>query len=607
LAITFETLLALETVWIFGFFALMYFYLGKDRGKDQKTSISPKLVPVFLLFALGAAYLLTPQVNQYRLAFFLGESLVLSAATLLVFVSDNPKTAATAIVLVVAVNILNGLMTKLVLGGVVWGEDERAYMLNALQIGATGRYNSIIPTGNPYYQIPTIPQLLYTLSAITSLPLGATLTIVSSLFTALFQAIVYLISRYVTRNLRVVFAIQLFTLFVPRLVLVQTVIPETFSLILAALSILLFAKIISHDSSSPIRDLVVAMGLYGAVVVTHPSGVVLVLTFLILTAVVYSQKLSISRAGYRLEVSSNPRGYSLSRVLLVITVVVAAAYWFSIPSVAHIMVTEVKTFATAFTTSLSRAKPVGVSYTPLYTQSGLQYTLTWALPVAVSAAYYLVRVVRRGTESWSRQDLLGLVCFIGGALLIVGSLFFLIGVPASNSDRYVGSPGYVLMLVSLVAPTTYLFSKRGSRILLVAFLVILLTMIAVGPSVPDISPDSHAAIFEPPTASSIQFYGSSLSAFPPGSTVASEKNFQFPTTLQALNEFSGVAGYSTSYKVTRDLLGGISAGTINIGSYPNIFFVVDSSYLPGFLHNGGSLSDIYLSSGNYLVAEAPNT
>jgi hypothetical protein len=605
LAISFEELLALETVWITLVFALLYYLGGRaERKGEAYTGFSLNLVPAFLLFTLGAAYLLTPQVAASRLFFFLGESLIISAATLLVFRSDNPRTATTAILLVVGVNVLNGLMTKLVLGGVVWGLDERGFLLNALQIGSTGSYNSIV---SGFYQVPTIPQLLYTLSSITSLSLGVTLMVVSSVFIVLFQSIVYLITRYLTRDLRVAFVIQVFTLFVPRLDLVQSVIPETYSLILAALSILLIAKVVSHDSLSPIRDFVVAMVLYGAVVVTHPSGAILVLTFMILTAVVYSQRLSISRAGYRLEVSSAPSGYSLSVVLLAMTAVIAAAYWISIPGVEQVITKQLSGFLAAFSTVTSRAKPVGVSYTPLYTESGLQYTLPWAFPVAISAAYYLVMVIRRRSESWSRRDLIGAICFIGGALLIVGSLFLLIGSPTSNADRYLGSPGYLLVLVSLVAPVTFLFSRRGPKILVVAFLVLLLTMIAVGPSVPDISPDSHAAIFEPPTTSSVQFYGSTLAAYPPLSTVASEKNFQPPITLQALHEADGIVLYSVSYKNTRDLLGGISAGTIDIKSFPNVYFIVDSSYLPGFLHNGGSLSDIYMSSGNYFVAGAPTT
>jgi hypothetical protein len=602
LAISFEELLTLETVWITLAFALLYYLGSRAEGKGEAiTGISLKFVPLFLLFALGAAYLLTPHVASSRLIFFLGESLVLSAATLLVFRSDNPRTATTAILLVVGVNVLNGLMTKLVLGGVAWDLDERGYLLNALQIGATGSYNSAVRL---YYQIPSIAELLYMLSSVTSLPLSVTLTMVSSVFIVLFQAMVYLVTRYITRDLRVAFVVQLFTLFVPRIDLVQSVIPETYSLVLATLSVFLIMKIISHDSPSPLRDFVVAMLLYGGVVITHPSGALLVLTFAILTVIVYSQSLSISRVGYRVEVSSARKRYPLSRILLVITLVVAVAYWLSIPQVTSALTTNLASFVTAFSTAVSRAKPVGTSYVPLYTESGLQYTLPWGIPVAISAAYYMFRVIRRKSESWSMRDLIGAVCFIGGALLIVGSLFILIGTPSSNADRYLGSPGYILLLFSLVAPISRAFSAKGSRVLLVAILVLLLSMIAIGPSVPDISPDSHSAIFEPPTSSSIQFFGSSLSAYPPGSTVASEKNFQPPNTLQTIQESSNVLSFSASYKVTRDLLGGISAGTVDIGSYPKIYFVVTSTYLPGFLQNAENMSNVYLSSGNYFVAGA---
>jgi hypothetical protein len=603
LAISFEGLLVLETIIIMGVFALLYFRgRAKEGNKGSTTNISPRLVPVLLLFALGAAYLLTPQVATSRLIFFLGESLVLSATTLLVFRSDNPKSATTAILLVIGINILNGLMTKMVLGGVVWQQDERGYLLNALQIGSTGSYNSIL---SGYFQVPAVPELLYMLSSITSLPLGVTLTIVSSIFMMLFQATVFLATGYVTRNLKVAFMIQVFILFVPRLTLVQTVIPETYSLILAALSIFIIMKVVSKDSLSPTRDFVVAMLLYGGAVLGHPSGAVLVLTFMVLTVLVYSQKLTISRVGYRLEVSSASKGYPLSRILLLITTVAAAAYWISIPQVTGELTANLSTFLTAFSVTVSRAKPTGVSYTPLYTESGLQYTLPWGLPVALSAAYYISKAIRKKSEDWSQRDLMGAVCFVGGALLIVGSLVFLIGTPSSGADRYLGSPGYILVLFSLAAPFTSLFADRQSKLLPIAFLVLLLTMIAVGPSVPDITPDSHAAIFEPPTMSSIQFYSSALSAFPPNSVVAAEKNFVPPITMSALTESNLTIEYSSSYKNTRDLLGAIAAGTDSVNLHPGTLFVVDDSLLPGFLRNSANTSNIYMSSVDFVVVGSP--
>jgi hypothetical protein len=592
----------LETIVITGFFGFFFFNGRQKDGGSNQGLITAKTTPVFLLFALGSAYLLTPQVDLSRWFFFLGESLVLSAATLFAFTSDNPRTVNALIGLVVVVNILNGLASKLALGGIVWGEDERPNLVGALQIGATGSYNSLV---GGFYQVPVISQLIYTFSSLTSLSPGASLTVLSSLFMALFQGIVYLVTRYLTRDLRVIFAIQVITIFVPRLDLVQTVIPEPYSLILGALSLFLILKVINQETLSPIRDFLLALALYAGVVVSHPSGAVLVLTFSALAVIVYSQRIVITRAGYRLDAVLKSKGYSSPKLVLMVTAVLALAYWVSIPQVEHVLTGQLNVLVSALFTATKGAKPSGVSYTPLYTQSGLQYTLPWAIPVSISAAYYLVRIARRGKESWSARDLMGLVCFMGGALLVVGSFVLLIGSPTSNADRYLGSPGYILLLFSLVAPLAFVSSK-GHKAPLLALLVLLILVIAIGPSIPDIAPDAHGTIFEPPTLSSIQFYGSSLPAYPSGAVIASEKNFQPPATLQAQQESGGIVPYSTSYKPTRDLLGGISEGTSSIASHPNVYFVVDSTYLPGFLLNGGNVSDIYLSSGTYFIAGVPS-
>jgi hypothetical protein len=602
LALSFETLLVLETLAITGIFALFYFQDELGERGNKRGVVRKGTVPAFLLFALGSAYLLTPQVDLSRWVFFLGESLVLSSATLFAFISDNPRTVKILIGLVVAVNILNGLASKLALGGVVWGEDERPNLVGALQIGASGNYNSLV---GGFYQVPVISQLIYTLSAFTSLSPSVSLTVLSSLFIALFQGVVYLVTRYFTRDLRVIFAIQVIAIFVPRLDLVQTVIPEPYSLILGALSLFLILKVINHDTLSPIRDFLLAMVLYVGVIISHPSGAVLVLTFAILAVFIYSQRIAITRAGYRLDAELTSKSYSSPRLVLMVAAVLAFAYWVSIPQVEHVLTGQLNVLVSALSAATSGARPTGVSYTPLYTQSGLQYTLPWAIPVSVSAAYYLVRVARRGKGSWSTSDLMGFVCFLGGALLVVGSFVLLIGSPTSNADRYLGSPGYILLLFSLVAPLAFVSSK-GRKAPLLALLVLLILVIAIGPSIPDIAPDAHGTIFEPPTISSIQFYGSSLPSYPSGAVIASEKNFQPPATLQAQQESGGTLPYSISYKPTRDLLGGISAGTSSILSHPNVYFVVDSTYLPGFLLNSGNVSDIYLSSGTYFITGVPS-
>jgi hypothetical protein len=598
MAISFAMLLVVETLGMTG--ALTLLLIRGSRGKEQEGQVRPilnlRFAPVLAAFVLAVAYFSTPEVGQARFLFFMAESLVLSAASILVFTSSDPRIGRAAIILVISVNVLNGLATKLVLGGIVWGEDERAYMMNALQIGMSGRFTSV---QSGFYQVPSIPQLLYTLSSLTSLPLDVTLTIVSSVFMILFQGVIYLFSSYLTRDFRVVFAIQVVTIFVPRLVLMQQVIPEALSLILSALVLYFLARIILGDSSSQRRDFAVAMLLYAAVVLTHPSGTIAPLTLLLLFSIVYSQRIAISSVGHRLGISSTASGGSLPKILLILTGVAAAAYWVSIPQVKTVIVGQLSSFLSALG---SRGPPSALaSYVPLYTSSGLQYTIAWAVPVVLSSAYYLARIVSGRNESRSKQESLGLLCFAGGIVLAVGSFLILASSPASGADRYLGSPAYLLIVLSLAPPITLLLSRAGTKILVAMFLILLVAMIAVGPSIPDISPDSHATIFEPPTSSSIQFFSSSLPLFPTNATIAAEKDFVAPVSSQALLEEQKISPLYALYKPTRDLLGGLAQGTINISSYEKVFFIVDTALLPGFLPQVRNSSNIYLSSGRFVL------
>ncbi len=598
--ISFSQLLVLETVGITAVLFLLFYHT--DRPKKPVSQNSGKIPPiyaiVFLALALASAYLLSPLAGEARSLYFLEESLVLGICTAAVATTDDPRVARAAIVIVIGFNVLNGLVTKLALGGTVWGEDERGYMMNSLQIGASMGYGTI---QSGFYQVPVVSQLLYSVSSVTSLPLDVTMTILSSIFMVLFQGVLYLFTRYFTKDLRVAFMIQVIGIFIPRLDLMQIVIPEPLSLILGGASMYLFSRIVLLDTKSPIRDFVLAMTLYLTGVLTHPSGAIAVLTLAIFTTIAYAQRISISRAGYRLEIVSSPRGFSISRILMVITAIVTAAYWISVPQVLNVVASQLAVFIHSFTTVAAGAKQAGVSYTPLYTQSGLQYTIPWAIPVAVGSAYYLLQAIRR-RRPWSKVELLGGICYVSGTLLVVGSFVLLAGAATSNADRYLGSPGYLLLLLSLAPALGYAFGP-GRRALLACLLLLVLVTVAIGPSIPDISPDSHASVFEPPSSSTVLFYGSTLQAYPNGAILAAEKNFQPPVNLVSLNELKLTAPYSASYKDTRNLLGGINAGTTTLASVPRAFLVIDSTYLPGFLAEAGNSSNILMSSGQYFVVQ----
>jgi hypothetical protein len=92
-----------------------------------------------------------------------------------------------------------------------------------------------------------------------------------------------------------------------------------------------------------------------------------------------------------------------------------------------------------------------------------------------------------------------------------------------------------------------------------------------------------------------------LSLYPTNATIVTEKNFVAPVSSQALLEEQNVSPLYALYKPTRDLLGGLAQGTISMSSYEKVFFTVDTVLLPGFLPQVGSSSDIYLSSGRFVL------
>ena len=599
--ISFEDLLILEAVSITAVLAVLFSAGFRPNGGREAPAplLSPKLVPLLFAFVLVVAYLSIPVVGPTEYVFFLVESAVLATAALWVFTRGDPRTTRIAIVLVICTSIANGLATKFALGGTVWGEDERAYMLYALQIGTSGSFS---PAQIGFYQIPVIPQLLYTLSSITSLPLGASLTVISSLFIAVFQATIYLLSSHFTRDMRVAFTIQVMTIFIPRLVIISTVIPEMISLVLAAVGIYLLMRIILLDAVSPRRDFALSMLLYLVVVISHPSGAIAVLAVVTVFTVAYLLRVSVSNAGFRLDILTTSQG--LLRILLVLVATIATVYWTSLPLVEDTLASG---FRSIFGRVLSFAvAPSKILYTPLYTQSGLQYTVTWSAPIAIASAYYLAKVFSSRREHWSKRDSVGVLFYVAGFLLVAGSFVILAFASTSGSDRYLGTPGYLLMVVSLVPPLSTVFSVGANKLLVATFLILLIGMIAVGPSLPDISPNSHAAIFEPPTSSSVQFYSSTLALYPFNSTIAAEKNFAPSISQTALSEIQSLLThqYSTTYKTTRDLLGEIAAGVNSTAKFPGVFFVVDNSLLPGFLQSTESNSDIYFSSSEYALIGA---
>lgn len=598
MAISFEILLIVE---VLGITTVLLWLFGRALKSSTRVpgfgpALSQKLAPLLVVLVLVAAYYMTPDVGQARYLYFLTESIVLAVATVLVLSGKSARRAQYAIILVICITILNGLMTKAFLGGVIWGLDERGYMLDVLRVGSTGHF---FLGDNPYYQVPEVPQVLYTLSAITSMPLDVVVTTISSVFMLIFQAAVYLISTHMTRDLRAVFVVELITIFTPRLVLTQVVQPEALSLVFAISMLYLIARIILGDSLSPRRDFAIAMLLFVAIVLTHPSGVIVVMTLMALLTVGYALRVPIRNAGFKLGFLRAPARYPIARVLLILLATTAAAYWISLPGTGKsVLVNQLSQF---FSALVPRGPPNAfTSYVPLYTSSGLQYTLLWALPLALSSGYYLRKLASREHEEWSKQESLGLLCYVGGALLVLGSYAILATSSTSTADRYLGSPGYLLIVLSLTLPVSVVLlnSRRG---LVLALLVLLVGVTAIGPSLPDISPDAHSAIFEPFTASSIQFYATSLKMYSANSTTVIEKDFGDPISLQTLLEAQNTNPISASYKVTRDILGELAQGTANISDFKTAFFTVDTSLLPGFLPQVGNASDIYLSSGRFII------
>jgi len=497
---------------------------------------------------------------------------------------EDKKWATRGLMIIIILTSAHNILTRLFLGGVVWGVDEWWNMSNALRIEYLGL---ISPAETGYYIIPVVSQVLSFTSTITSLPMMAVSALLSVLFSAVFLLSIYIVSVVLTGNRRIGLILTLVASYTPRLVL--NVQPLYMSIVLASVMLILFVKNLQKASLPKRMFFITSLVLWPAIVFSHPSGVLFFLFFLGLTFF-FNYKLQDF-----LRIKSTRNHSARPRDMFFLFSSSAIAYWIFPDQILRLLQTQISNILRSLQLNVSLQESY---YQPLYSQIGVQFAVLWAIPLALAVGYYSNMLFFRRYALRSAANSLGLGCFVGGTLLLMISFLAIVNSSSLNTDRYLGTPAYFLLIISLVPAIGLALSR--SRITSGILLTTLVISISIGTTLPDISPDLHRSVFEPPTRRSIEWSEMVFELLPDEAVIAKTKNFREPLSYRSYEEQSFLR-FDPSYKIVRATLNEIESNEQKISDFPDVLFVIDSSSRPLFLKQVEERVNILVDGGEYLI------
>jgi len=243
-------------------------------------------------------------------------------------------------------------------------------------------------------------------------------------------------------------------------------------------------------------------------------------------------------------------------------------------------------------------------YIPLYTLVGNQYAYLWALIPSLAVAYYLPLLIVRRSRLRTPTSMLGFSLFLSGSILLIIAFYSTLTAETMGMDRYLGSPGYLFLALSLVPAMMMLTSVVGSKkfvsFSLLALLII--PMVAIGSNAPDRAVDVHKAVFEPYETRAYSA-GKAMLLLPQGTTVIRSKEITVPDELKLEEKDLDLKTIYVSYKPTRNLLLSLESGESSLTDYQNITFILNGIHYPGIKKQSENEAIIVFDDGKYFMAK----
>jgi hypothetical protein len=496
LSFSFQELLIIFSVTIL-FVTLTLFYVSRKRLDEDKTRKASVLLQSSLfqktLYGLHVVFLaifliitgysvwsgLRPQ-NYYfvLIALFVTSTFLLLTGQTKKKSSLNHVVLGTVIILALAQCLLPSIENRYIL----FGADQWTYLTSANAINHQGSFFGVAPTGG-YYTIP----LLSILNAAVSLLIGSISSVTGSVslsFTILLAVMslimvlsIYLAIVKITKSeLASLVAVFVF-LSTPRLAMVQEI-PSILSLALGALLVLLTVEYLSFARRSTLVYLLVVAF---STLVFHTAGIIITILFCAGLFAVYL--IGLGRPGY-----IKTRRI---RTLLAALCLMSLTYWTFTGNLLSFLLNPLRNLVKIVVSSPTVSSS---SYTAPYSGQGFEiFSYAWALPVGISAAYFLLvgyKYFKNGKHSFAKKNSSHILPFVAatcGLILLLISFVFVVNSGGGATERWLDVPAYFLLLIPAAFACAQLI-KSSQPIVCLCIVFLLSAGLFVGSAAPDWAP-----------------------------------------------------------------------------------------------------------------------
>lgn len=500
------------------------------------------LISAFIVVSAYSVWLTARPV-----AFYVVEAAIMLSSFALIRAGGGARARNAILLTMMILSTANSVIPLLENRLLLFGPDQSGDWLASVSITRDGNLLNAAAISGGYYSF--IPSLATTI-ATTSLASGSTVVFSYMLVTAvvglLLGLTIYSLVLRVSGSLLASVAGVFVLMSTPRLADVD-MIPQVASLVLGAAALLLIVPTRRGRAS-----LVLVPIISFAILTLHPEGMVVLLLLAGGLLAWWATGLA-NPSEHRPQVSG--------RLFLTIGVL-AGTYWTLNGTVLLAVVGPLRSlYRTLMEAGLSRAS----TYSPQYYGSSAAFALAWALPVALSAGYVLVFLVRRFRKNQNTGDLdlaSSIMAFSGLALTLLAFATVLAN-PGAAIERYLDSAGYLLMLVPSALVMGFFMSSRR-RLVALAALAMLVTSVGVGLASPDWAP------LENPEFGAVHFTYLGYQDAQPIARALSTGCFVYQDNdinVLALAYLRGViCSTPASFQVTRNTLSMIGAGQTPTGS-----------------------------------------
>jgi len=475
----FTYLLIIFALGIFAFVLVMLLWARKGARQMQLT-MKPRSSWLFIAYcALAAAFVLFSAysviVGSRPLVWFFVFATIGMLA--LYFVNSSvPIHRRFSIGFVILLAVVESLTPMIQNRLVLINSDQWRDLRVTTYIMNEGTFQNAPGLGTGYYSfIPLFNVLNAEITQVTGWSAEVTFAFLQFAITLLSVISIYVIVAKLTGQASAsIIAILLF-LSTPRLSNVQ-VVPSTVGISLGFLLILLLVK----ENASSLRSVIILTSLLAfAVNIFHPVGMIPILA-LCLGIIVMKWVPMIGKPS----VDAISFAWRILSVCLLITL----AYWTADSRVFLGIFNPALRLIHIFT-SAAEAHPS--LYQPQYQGAGFElFSFAWALPVAFTAAYVLLVIMKRRGNTFSNSALhqkVVVVASFAGLLLILSALVTVVVSPGGGLEKYLNIPAYALLLL----PSSFVFSlflTSSKKIPIIIALLLLSASVVIGSRSPDWAP-----------------------------------------------------------------------------------------------------------------------